>query len=50
MYLKSAYPGRDLTEPVKGTVAELRKRYRIGDRRRVKLGPPPDVEQLELAV
>lgn len=47
-YLKSAYPGREQTEPVKRTVADLRERYAVGDRRKVKLAPPPEPEQLEL--
>lgn len=47
-YLKNAYPGRELTEPVKKTVADLKKRYAIADRRRVKLEPEPEAVQLEL--
>lgn len=49
-YLKEAYPGREVTEPVKRTVAELKKRYRIADRRKIKWEPEREVEQLELAV
>jgi DNA repair photolyase len=49
-YLKAAYPGREITEPVKRTVAELRKRYQIADRRRIRLVPEARSEQLELAV
>jgi DNA repair photolyase len=47
-YLRNAYPGRDAVEPVKKTIADLKKRYRIGDRRRIKLEPPPEPVQLEL--
>ncbi len=47
-YLKNAYPGREVTEPVKRTVADLKKRYAIADRRRVKLEPEPEPVQLEL--
>lgn len=47
-YLRNAYPGRETVDPVKMTVADLKKRYRIRDRRTIKLEPPPDPVQLEL--
>jgi hypothetical protein len=37
-------------EPVRAEVAALRARYGIADRRRDRLEPPPDPEQLSLAV
>ena len=37
-------------EPVRAQVRELTRAHGIRDRRRVKLEPPPDPEQLQLAV
>lgn len=42
------YLGPRLTDPIRKQVAELRARFGIADRRRVKLGPPPEPEQLDL--
>jgi len=51
LYRGRAYLGRDQTEPVRREVAELRERYEIADRRRVRIlpviQPVPDV-QLDL--
>jgi len=51
LYRGRAYLGRDQTEPVRREVAELRERYEIADRRRVRIlpviQPGPDV-QLDL--
>ncbi len=44
------YLGKDETEPVRKAIAALRTRYGIADRRRVKLAPPPEPEQLPLAM
>jgi DNA repair photolyase len=44
------YLGPRLTDPVKNQVAQLRARYGIGDRRRVTLEPPPEQDQLHLAI
>jgi hypothetical protein len=41
---------RKTAEPVRAEVAELRRRYGIADRRRVRLAPAPEPEQLALAV
>jgi DNA repair photolyase len=50
LYANRAYLPRKLTEPVRTEVAELRQRYDIADRRRVRLQPAPLPEQLALAV
>jgi DNA repair photolyase len=51
LYRGRAYLGRDEVEPVRREVAELRERFEIGDRRRVRILPTvvsaPD-EQLDL--
>jgi hypothetical protein len=38
------------TAPIKEQVAQLRARLGIADRRRVKLEPPPEPEQLRLVM
>jgi DNA repair photolyase len=45
-----AYLGKDVTAPVQQAVANLRRQFGIADRRRRKLAPAPEPEQLELAV
>ena len=50
LYANRAYLPRKAAEPVRARVAELRSRYRIADRRRVRLEPAPEPEQLALAV
>jgi DNA repair photolyase len=50
LYANRAYLPRKLAEPVRSEVAELRRRYGIADRRRVRLQPAPSPEQLALAV
>jgi DNA repair photolyase len=45
-----AYLDKSDAEPVRAEVAGLRARYGIADRRRDRLEPPPDPEQLSLAV
>jgi DNA repair photolyase len=50
LYRRRAYLGKDVSGPLQATVAELRREYRISDRRRKKLAPPPDPEQLSMAV
>jgi DNA repair photolyase len=50
MYANRAYLPRKAAEPVRAEVAELRRRYGIADRRRVRLQPAPEPEQLALAV
>jgi DNA repair photolyase len=52
LYAGRAYLGKDEVEPVRREVAELRERFAIGDRRRVRILPvvePPAAEQLDLA-
>jgi DNA repair photolyase len=52
MYGGTAYLGKDEVEPVRREVAELRERFSIGDRRRVRILPvvqPAAAEQLDLA-
>lgn len=50
LYANRAYLPRRTAEPVRAQVAELRSRYGIADRRRVRLHPAPEPEQLALAV
>jgi DNA repair photolyase len=50
LYARRAYLGKDVTGPVQAAVAELRREYGVSDRRRKRLAPPPEPEQLELAV
>ncbi len=50
LYADRAYLGKGETEPVRSVVAELRREYRIADRRPLRLAPPAEPEQLELAV
>ena len=50
IYAKKAYLGADQTKPVRIEVSKLAKEYGIGDRRSLKLKPPPEPEQLSLAV
>jgi DNA repair photolyase len=50
LYANRAYLPRKATEPVRAEVAELRRRYDIADRRRLRLQPAPEPEQLALAV
>jgi DNA repair photolyase len=51
LYAGRAYLGRAEVEPVRREVAELKDRFAIADRRRVRLlpvAPPPSPEQLDL--
>jgi DNA repair photolyase len=50
LYAKVAYLPKEEVAPVRAKVAELKREYGIADRRRVRLEPPPEPEQLELAV
>jgi DNA repair photolyase len=50
LYAKGAYLKGEEAASVKETVAELKARYAVRDRRRVRLEPPEEPEQLELAV
>ena len=50
LYATAAYLPRTDAEPVRKAVAELRRRHGIADRRRVRLEPPPQPEQLAFPV
>lgn len=50
LYAASPYLRRAETEPVLAEVARLRQVVGIGDRRAVKLTPPPEPVQLDLAI
>jgi DNA repair photolyase len=50
LYAGKAYLGADLTKPLKSEVSRLAREYSIRDRRADKLRPPPEPEQLSLAV
>jgi hypothetical protein len=52
LYAGRTYPTKDMVEPVRREVAELRERFAIADRRQVRLLPAPEpapaAEQLGL--
>jgi DNA repair photolyase len=50
LYGKRAYLSKESSEPVRAQVRELTRLHGIRDRRRVKLEPPEEPEQLQLAV
>jgi len=50
LYAGRAYLGADVMKPVKQAVSGLAREYGIADRRKVRLAPPPEPEQLSLAV
>jgi DNA repair photolyase len=50
LYGRRAYLSTAQSEPVRAQVRELTRAHDIRDRRRVRLEPPPEPEQLELAV
>jgi DNA repair photolyase len=50
LYRKRAYLGAEQTKPVRAAIGELAREHGIRDRRKVRLGPPPEPEQLSLAV
>src|SRR5689334_8594191 len=50
LYAGRAYLAADTMRPVKQAVSGLARDYGIADRRRVKLTPPPEPEQLSLVV
>ena len=49
LYARPYLPARE-TEPIKKEVAALRRRFDIADRRQRPLSPPPEPEQLQLAM
>ena len=50
IYAGKAYLGGELMKPVRREVSRLAREYGIRDRREVRLAPPPEPEQLSLAV
>jgi DNA repair photolyase len=50
LYARSAYLGREVAMPVTDRVRKLRDTLAIADRRRMRLEPPPEPEQLKLAM
>jgi DNA repair photolyase len=50
LYERKAYLGADLMKPIRAEVARLAAEYGVADRRTVQLAPPPEPEQLSLAV
>ncbi len=50
LYRNRAYLPMQETKPVRAKVAELKRTHGIADRRPVRLEPPPEPEQLELAL
>jgi DNA repair photolyase len=50
LYAGRAYLGSDDQKPVCSEVSRLAREYEIRDRRRVRLAPPPEPEQLTLTV
>jgi DNA repair photolyase len=50
LYAGKAYLGSADAKPVKEQVASLAREYAVRDRRPVRLAPPPEPEQLSLAV
>jgi DNA repair photolyase len=50
LYRPAAYLPKEETDPVRAKVAQLKRTYGIADRRRLRLEPPPEPEQLELAI
>jgi len=48
LYGRRAYLPRAESEPVRETVQRLSRRHGVRDRRRVKLAPPPEPQQLDL--
>jgi DNA repair photolyase len=50
LYAEKAYLGADLMKPLREEVSKLAREHGIRDRRRVRLAPPPEPEQLALTV
>jgi DNA repair photolyase len=50
LYSGRAYLPRKEAEPVRELVADLRRRHGIADRRRERVAPPPETQQLAFAV
>jgi DNA repair photolyase len=50
LYAKKAYLGADLSKPLRAEISRLAREYGVRDRRELKLAPPPEPEQLSLAI
>jgi DNA repair photolyase len=50
LYARHAYLPKEVTAPARRTVAELRDRYAIADRRAVRLAPPAEATPEQLAL
>src|SRR6185437_10729759 len=50
IYANKAYLGADLMKPLREEVSRLAREYQVKDRRSTRLTPPPEPEQLSLAV
>ena len=50
LYAGKAYLGAELMKPLRKEVSQLAREYGVRDRRKAKLTPPPEPEQLTLAV
>jgi DNA repair photolyase len=50
LYAKKAYLGADQMKPLRNEVSKLAKKYGVKDRRKLRLAPPAEPEQLSLAV
>lgn len=50
LYRRRAYLPAEETSPVRERVRELARTHGVRDRRRVRLEPPADAQQLSLAV
>jgi DNA repair photolyase len=50
LYRKRAYLPAETTTPVREQVRELARTHGVRDRRRIRLEPPPEAEQLSLAM
>jgi DNA repair photolyase len=50
LYAGRAYLGKDEQANLRARVAELRRQFEVADRRQIRLEPPPDPTQLDLAL
>ncbi|MDX6513567.1 MAG: hypothetical protein QOE36_3071, partial [Gaiellaceae bacterium] len=50
LYAKRAYLGKEEAQPVRDLVGELRRKHAVRDRRTSPLAPPPEPEQLRIAL
>jgi DNA repair photolyase len=50
VYTTSPYPNRAITDSIRDRVRELKQRHEIADRRAIRWEPPPEPEQMALAI